>query len=1437
MGNHKIRKITPAGVVTTLAGSTMGFADGTGTSAKFKSPSGVALDASGNLYVAESSNHKIRKITPAGVVSTLAGSTDGFADGTGTAAQFNSPSGVALDASGNLYVAESSNHKIRKITPAGAVTTIAGSTRGFADGTATAAQFYSPHGVAVDALGNVYVADTYNDKIRKIVDPATYSHCNAKPVFSPASLPNLSLCLVTADTPLSAIPVNVSDDGTVASTTVTSSNTALVTAVNTGTASAGVIAFTQKANQIGTADITVESTDNYGATSTLTYTITVKSVQLTVNSQTNVSKNGGSNGAASVNAATGGTAGYTYDWSPGSPTGDGTVSVTGLTAGTWTCTVSDANSCQATQSFTITEPDPLVAVIGSQTNVSTIGGSDGSATVSVSGGVPGYTYSWSPSGGTAATASGLSAGMYVVTVTDDNSNQTTQSFTITEPTLSVIANQAVCDGQTISNVAITLYGDTSAVLSASSSNSNITPSITFSGTGADRTMDIATIKGQAGTATITITATRTGGTETQTFLLEVGNKIPAAVTTLAGSASGFADGTGTTAQFSNPYGVALDASGNVYVADTANNKIRKITPAGVVTTIAGSTQGFADGTGTQAQFYSPRGVAVDASGNLYVGDSDNNAIRKITPEGAVTTLAGGSTNGFEDGIGTQAQFNEPRGIIVDASGNVYVADTRNNAIRKITSGGAVTTLSGSTSGFADGTATTAKFNFPSGVALDASGNVYVADTANNKIRKITPTGAVTTLAGSTSGFADGAGSSVQFKNPSAVALDASGNVYVADLGNNKIRKITPAGAVTTLSGSTSGFADGTATTAKFNLPSGVAVDASGNVYVADVGNNKIRTIVVDDSYNVCNAKPVFRPAALSNLSLCLTAADTPLSAVPVNVSDDGTVVSTTVTSSNTALVTAMNTGTASAPVIALTQKANQSGTADITIESTDNYGAKSTLTYTITVQSVQLTVNSQTNVSKNGGSNGAASVNAATGGTAGYTYDWSPGSPTGDGTVSVTGLTAGTWTCTVTDANSCQATQSFTISEPAALSFITKTLPNYGTNMLYTQTIEATGGVGEKTFSVTKGSLPSGFLMNSKGVLTGTTTQIADSNFTVTVTDANNSTASQSYILKLNQIPITVTATPSQSKVYGQNDPVFNFTVVPNLLAGDTFTGSLARESGENAGSYGINQGTLSAGDKYLITYAGSNFNITKADQVITWDQTIGFDCDGAATVVLTAASNSKLPVSYTSSNSAIATVLNSSLIFNNYGSAAITASQAGNINYNAAKTVVLPAVNSQPNLIRKHFEDIISFDNSSKSFKSYSWYKNGVLVPSQTSQFFTESGALNGTYYAVARKLDGTLITSCPLTLSPTAEEEYIMIAPNPIRSNAVFQLTTNVSSSRLQNARIELYSITGNLLLTAAANQNTVDLNAPAAAGIYIIRMTLANGKYFTKNLLVKN
>ncbi|AWK05772.1 hypothetical protein HYN56_16640 [Flavobacterium crocinum] len=319
--------------------------------------------------------------------------------------------------------------------------------------------------------------------------------------------------------------------------------------------------------------------------------------------------------------------------------------------------------------------------------------------------------------------------------------------------------------------------------------------------------------------------------------------------------------------------------------------------------------------------------------------------------------------------------------------------------------------------------------------------------------------------------------------------------------------------------------------------------------------------------------------------------------------------------------------------------------------------------------------------------------------------------------------------------------------------------------------------------------------------------------------------------------PITVMADASQTKVYGTVNPVLTYSVSPALVGNDTFSGTLDRAIGENVGSYAIGQGTLTAGNNYVITYTGKDFEITKADQVITWNQTLVSNCDGATTTVLTAISNSGLPINYASSNENVVTISNDQLIFNNPGSGTITASQAGNNNYNAAENITLPVLNSQPNLIKQQFDNVIFFDNSSKEFKSYTWYKDGVLVAGQTLQYYKEVGGLNGTYYAVATKLDGTVITSCPLTISSTGIIETVRIYPNPVKANGSYQLITNLDAAKMINARVEVFGISGSLVDQKTTNENETTLLAPAVEGIYIVRMTLANGKTFTKNLLVKN
>ncbi len=314
------------------------------------------------------------------------------------------------------------------------------------------------------------------------------------------------------------------------------------------------------------------------------------------------------------------------------------------------------------------------------------------------------------------------------------------------------------------------------------------------------------------------------------------------VTTLAGTAhsTGSADGTGAAARFEYPYGIAADPSGNVYVTDTDNHTIRQIVPAtAVVTTFAGAIEsaGSADGIGAVALFEEPTGITADASGNLYVADTSNNTIRKIAPDGVVTTLAGtAGSSGSADGTGAAAQFDNPFGITIDASGNLYVADANNQVIRQVTPAGVVTTLASG-------------FNFPMGVAVDGAGNLYVTDVGDNVIRKVViATGVVTTLAGTVgvTGSTDGIGAAAQFDSPIAITADGLGNLYVGDAGNRTIRKIVIAtGEVTTPAGTpgNAGAADGTGAAAQFGYSIGITADASGNVYVADWGNNTIRKIV------------------------------------------------------------------------------------------------------------------------------------------------------------------------------------------------------------------------------------------------------------------------------------------------------------------------------------------------------------------------------------------------------------------------------------------------------------------------------------------------------------------------------------------------------------------------------------------------------------------
>jgi len=972
-----------------------------------------------------------------------------------------------------------------------------------------------------------------------------------------------------------------------------------------------VITYANSASTPNTATRTISFRVNDGISNsnTATKNLTVSNqpaLTSSVISQTNVACNGGSNGSATISVS-GGTPGYTYSWSP---SGGTAATATGLSAGTYICTITDANGLTKTQNVTITQPTAITATT-SQTNVACNGASNGSASVTASGGAGGYTYSWSPSGGTAATATGLSAGTYTCTITDANNCQIIKTFTITQPT-------AITATTSKTNLACNGASNGSASVTASGGAGGYTYSWSPSGGTA------ATATGlSAGTYTCTITdanncqiiktftitqPTAITATTSQTNVACNGASNGSASVTASGGAGGYtyswSPSGGTTA-------TATGLSAGTYtctITDANNCQIIKtftITQPTAITATTSQTNVACNGANNGSASVTASG---GAGGYTY----------SWSPSGGTAAMATGLSAGTYTCTITDANncqiiktftITQPTAITATTSKTNVACNGASNGSASVTASGGVGgyTYSWAPSGGTAATATGLSVGTYTCTITDANNCQIIKTFTITQPTAITATTSQTNLAcnGASNGSASvtaagGAGGYTYSWAPSggtaATATGLSAGTYtctITDANNCQIIKtftITQPTAVTATTSQTNvacnGASNGSASVTAAGGAGGYTYSWSpsgGTAATATGLSAGTYTCTITDANNcqIIKTFTITQPTAIT--------ATTSQTNVACNGASNGSASVTAAGGAGGYTYSWSPSGGTSATATGLS-----AGTYTCTI--TDANNCQIIKTFTITQPTAITATTSQTNVACNGASNGSASVTAA-GGAGGYTYSWAP---SGGTAATATGLSAGTYTCTITDANNCQIIKTFTITQPTAISFTTIVLPGYDYNTGYNQTIVTSGGTGSKTYAVTAGSLPSGFSLSTAGQITGTSTQISDSNFTVTVTDNNNCTATYNYVLKLNQIPVVVTATASQTKVYGQNEPTLTYTVTPSLLSGDSFTGNLTRTAGEDVGTYTISQGTLSAGSKYLITFVGADFTITAKPITVT---------------------------------------------------------------------------------------------------------------------------------------------------------------------------------------------------------------------------------------------
>jgi uncharacterized protein (TIGR03437 family) len=638
---------------------------------------GVAVDNAGSYYVADPSNNLVLKVNASGTLNTVAGNGSSGYSGDGgpaTSAALYGPYGVAVDGAGNLFIADTRNERIRKVNTAGIITTVAGNgTYGYSGdgGPATSAALYDPYGVAVDGAGNLYIADTGNERIRKVNTAGIITTVAGKGTYgySGDGGPATSAALYG--------PYGVAVDG----------------AGNLYIADQG----NNRIRMVGLAGIITTVAGN-------------------------------------------GTHGYSGDGGPAT-----------------------SAELYAPEGVAVDNAGDLLIADTGNNRIRQV-----------------------KSGGTVSTVAGNGIDSY----SGDGGLATSAS--LVEP----------------SGVAVDSAGNLYIADSYSERVRKVTPH--------------------------------------------------GVITTVAGDGAygyGGDGGPAAAASLSLPSGVAADGAGNVFIADILNNRIRQVNPGGTISTVAGNgIQSYSGdgGPATSAELFWPGGVAVDNAGNLFIADTVNDRIRKVSG-GTITTVAGNGTYGYsgDGGPATSAELRGPSGIAVDNAGNLFIADAANSVIRLVNPAGTITTVAGNgTLGYSGdgGPATHAQLNQPSGVAVGNAGNLFIADAANSVIRLVNPAGTITTVAGNGTCCYSGDGgpaTSAELRGPSGIAVDNAGNLFIADTGNQRIRLVNASGIITTvavtLRGGFSGDG-GPATSAELQQPYGVAVDAAGDLLIADSGNNRIREV-------------------------------------------------------------------------------------------------------------------------------------------------------------------------------------------------------------------------------------------------------------------------------------------------------------------------------------------------------------------------------------------------------------------------------------------------------------------------------------------------------------------------------------------------------------------------------------------------------------------